>query len=232
MKIAAIIVCAGQGKRFDRFHKKAIFPLGGKPLFYHSLSVFATIAEIKQIVLVLRKEHLSVAKKSVCALGNQRIFFVEGGKERNDSVCCGLKALRGDITHILIHDGARPFVSAALVKRLIKELRRFPAVICGLPCRDTVKEVHHGFIKKTLAREKIFLAQTPQGFKLDVIKKAFCSLRDKKVSDDAQVLEVTRKRVKIIEGESGNFKITYPEDIKLAEAILKLEADKRGTKRG
>jgi 2-C-methyl-D-erythritol 4-phosphate cytidylyltransferase len=219
MKVGAVIVCAGQGKRFGRRADKAIFSLGGKPLFYHSVSVFSAIDEIEQIVLVLRKEHFALAHQLTLCLGS-RICLVKGGKERNDSVCRGLDALDKNITHVLIHDGARPFVSRVLVKRLIKELKKFPAVICGLACRDTVKEVRGGFITKTLDREKIFLAQTPQGFKLKLIKKAFCSLRGKRVFDDAQILELTKKRVKIIEGESRNFKVTYPQDIVLAQALI------------
>ncbi|MDD5584300.1 MAG: 2-C-methyl-D-erythritol 4-phosphate cytidylyltransferase [Candidatus Omnitrophica bacterium] len=225
MKVGAVIVCAGQGKRFGRSIDKTIFPLEGKPLFYHSVSVFSAVKEITQIVLVLRKEHFALAQRLISALGSRRVSLVEGGKERNDSVCQGLSVLDADITHVLIHDGARPFVSSGLVKRLIRELKKFPAVICGLPCRDTVKKVRGGFIEKTLNREKIFLAQTPQCFKLEALKKAFCSLRGKKVSDDAQVLELAGKRVKMIEGESRNFKLTYPQDVSLAEAILKIEED-------
>ncbi|MBU2102732.1 MAG: 2-C-methyl-D-erythritol 4-phosphate cytidylyltransferase, partial [Candidatus Omnitrophica bacterium] len=132
MKVATIILCAGRGRRLGV--DKTMLRLAGEPLFYHSVKVFSAIREIKEIVLVMRREHFSSAR---AIMGKSaRIRIVEGGRERNHSVENGLHALSPDVTHVLIHDAARPFVRTRLIRRIITELKKFPAVICGLPCRD------------------------------------------------------------------------------------------------
>jgi 2-C-methyl-D-erythritol 4-phosphate cytidylyltransferase len=214
MNIAVIVVCAGEGKRLGKI-EKPLLTFKGKPLFYHSVNVFIGIKNIKQIILVLKKNHFRLAKKLI---RNKKVSFVEGGKERKDSVYNGLCALEKDIDYVLIHDGARPFVKKELVLKIIDSLRKYPAVICGIKVRDTLKIVKNGYVSYTLKRDDVYLIQTPQGFKKELILSAY-RLRNRKFYDDAQLLEIDKKRIKVVEGDIFNFKITYPQDILLAKIV-------------
>ncbi|MDP2923445.1 MAG: 2-C-methyl-D-erythritol 4-phosphate cytidylyltransferase [Candidatus Omnitrophota bacterium] len=216
-KVGVVVVCAGKGKRLGRKVDKAILNLKGKPLFYHTFKTFQNIKEIKEIVLVLRRKHFNLAKRLI---KDKRVKLAKGGYERKDSVYNGLSVLNKSIDYVLIHDGARPFVDKKIIRRLLRELKKYPAVICGIRPKDTVKLINGKFIKKTLDREKLFLVQTPQGFKKVLLLKAYSKLKNRKVFDDAQVLELVGEKVKIVEGEASNIKITYPQDILLAKAIL------------
>lgn len=235
MKVGAVIVSAGKGRRLAK-GDKAVLKLAGKPLFCRSLFCFEGIKAVKEIVLVLRKENFSLAARYI---KGKKVTLAEGGSKRADSVFNGLSALSKDVEYVLVHDAARPFVSRPLVFKVLKELKRHPAVICGLKCPDTIKLVRRNFVKKTLDREGVYLIQTPQGFKKSVLLQACKKLRKKKetvpleiagkkrkiknlsaaLTDDARILESAGKRVKVIPGDLLNFKITYPEDLKLARII-------------
>lgn len=216
MKVGAVIVCAGSGKRLKGINK-AFLKLGAKPLLKYSLEVFAQLKPIKQIVLVLKPEDFPAAKKII---GNQKVALAEGGPRRQDSVYSGLLALREDIDYVLIHDGCRPLLHKKTALLLIKALKTSPAVICGLNASDTLKLVVKSEIKKTVRRDNIFAAQTPQGFRKKLIIEAYQKFKQRKLTDDAQAVELLGKKVRVIEGSRDNIKITYPEDIKLAEAML------------
>jgi len=214
-KVAVVIVSAGKGKRLAK-KDKAVLRLSGKPLFYKSLLTFKQIKAIGEIVLVLRKSNFSLAKKYT---KGKNIHLVQGGEERSDSVFKGLLALSKDIDYVLIHDGARPFVTKKIILDMLKELKKYPAVVCGLRCPDTLKLAKGGLIKKTLSREDVYLTQTPQGFQRKAILQVYEKFKNRKFTDDAQMLESIGKKIKIIPGDSLNFKITYPEDLKLAKII-------------
>jgi len=214
-KAAVVIVCAGKGVRLGG-RDKASLKLEGKPLFCKSAEAFADFARIKQIVLVLQKKNFSLAKKTI---KNKKVLIVQGGKERKDSVFCGLKALNEDIEVVLIHDGARPFISKQTISKVLKALDTHEAVVCGVRAADTVKLLRGNFIDKTLKREDIFLAHTPQGFRKDLIFKAYKRFGKRGLTDDSQFIELMGKKVKVIEEGSLNLKITYPKDLKLAKAI-------------
>ncbi len=222
--IGIVIVAAGRGVRLAK-GDKATLKLEGEPLFYKSLKTFQSIKGIKQIVLVLRKSNFPLTRKNI--KGNN-ITLVAGGAKRIDSVFNGLSALSEGIDQVLIHDAARPFVTKQLVLNILKELKKYPAVICGLKCPDTLKLVKQGVIKKTLSREDVYFAQTPQGFRREVILKAYKRFRVRKLNrlnsqftDEAQMVEAMGKPVKMIKGEGLNFKLTYPEDLKLAKEIAR-----------
>ncbi|MFA5271670.1 MAG: 2-C-methyl-D-erythritol 4-phosphate cytidylyltransferase [Candidatus Omnitrophota bacterium] len=214
--VGVVIVCAGKGKRLGQ--DKAVIKLKGKPLFFCAYELFENIKQIKQIVIVLRKEHFGEARRLI---KDKRVMFCEGGRERKDSVLNGVLALDESINYVLIHDGARPFTPKNVILNIIKELRKFPAVVCAVKSKDTLKSISKGFATKTLDRNNIFLVQTPQGFKKDTIIKAYGKLKNRvKVFDDAGALELMKGKVKIVEGSFSNIKITYPEDILLAKAIF------------
>ncbi len=128
-------------------------------------------------------------------------------------------ALSEDTGYVLIHDGARPFVTKKIILNMIDELKKHSAVICGLKCPDTLKLVKNGFVKETLDRVDKYLIQTPQGFKKGKLVSAYKKLKTKNLTDDSQLLEIMDEKVKIIPGDLLNFKITYPQDLKLAKII-------------
>lgn len=225
--VGAVIVSAGSGKRLAR-GDKAVLNLAGKPLFYRALEVFCSVKAIKEIVLVLRKDNFPLAKKFISSKGckGKRIILVEGGAKRADSVFKGLSALREETDNVLIHDGARPFVSKKLIFNILKELKKYPAVTCGLKCPDTLKLVKQGVIKKTLDRDSVYFIQTPQAFRKKLILKAYKGLKERKpvptaarFTDDAQILEALGKPVRVVAGDILNFKVTYPEDLDLARKL-------------
>lgn len=214
-KAAVVIVCAGKGIRLGG-RDKASLKLEGKPLFVKSVKTFAGFVQIKQIVLVLQKKIFPLAKKTI---KNKKVLITQGGKKRKDSVLCGLKVLGEDIEVVLIHDGARPFISKQTINKVLKALDTHEAVVCGARAADTVKLLRGSLIDKTLKREDIFLAHTPQGFKKDLILKAYKRFGKKNLTDDSQFIELLGKKVKVIEEDSLNLKITYPKDLKLAKLI-------------
>lgn len=232
MKIGVVIVSAGKGKRLAK-GDKATLRLSGKPLFCKSFNTFKSIKGIGEIVLVLRKSNFALAKKHIFSKGESAsdgkgkdIRLVEGGVKRADSVFRGLSALSEDIEYVLIHDAARPFVTKRIILDILKELKKHPAVICGLKCPDTLKLIKKGVVKKTLSREDVYFIQTPQGFRKKTIIQAYKKFRKRRfippktgLTDDAQMLEIIGKKIKVIPGDLLNFKITYPEDLKLAQII-------------
>ncbi|MCF7917090.1 MAG: 2-C-methyl-D-erythritol 4-phosphate cytidylyltransferase [Candidatus Omnitrophica bacterium] len=216
MKIAAIIVCAGFGKRLGK--PKASILLAGKPLFYYSLKVFLASGKIDEIILVLQKKHFKIAKKFI---DSKRVILAEGGQTRKDSVINGLKKIKKEIEYVLIHDGARPFLKKELVLEVIKQLKKYPAVIPGIKVTDTLKQVDRGLVKKTLKRDNIFSIQTPQGFNKELIKNAYKKYRRIKVTDSAKIFAKTGQPIKMVEGDRFNFKLTHKEDLLIAEMIKK-----------
>jgi len=213
--VGAVIVCAGKGKRLGA--DKAAIKLRGKPLFYHTYKLFKDIKEIKQIIIVLREKNFKLAQKLI---KDKRVSFVPGGRRRQDSVFAGLSQLGKKIGSVLIHDGARPFTPKSVILNVLNNIKKYPAVICAVKSRDTLKKASGGFVKNTLDRNDIVMVQTPQAFRKDLILKAYKKFNYKNIFDDAQLFELMKKKVKIVEGSYLNVKITYPEDIVFAEAIL------------
>ena len=218
-RVGVIIVSAGKGIRLG-VSDKATLNLCGKPLFLHSLRTFRSTKQVKQIILVMRKKHFSLATKKI---KDKRIVLVEGGPKRKDSVQKGLAALDKGINYVLIHDGARPFVSKKTILNMLKALKKHPAVICGIRPTDTVKFTKGDSVTKTVNRDGLFLTQTPQGFKKDLIASAYKRLGRKNFTDDAQLIEHLGKPIKVIESDCLNFKITYPSDVKLAKRIYNVK---------
>jgi len=215
MKLGLVLVCAGRGKRLKQ--DKPVLLINGEPLFYHAYRAFKNVKSISEIAMVMRKEHI---QKAAHLIDDRRVIYVRGGQFRRDSVLNGLYALSGNITHVLIHDGARPLVTSAVVNNVIKGLKKHDAVICALKARDTLKRVGTDMVKETIKREDIVNVQTPQGFKKDLIMKAYKRLGRKDFYDDAQLVEKLGKKVKVVEGDIKNIKITYPQDIEFAEKLM------------
>ncbi len=228
MNTAAIILAAGESSRFRQAgftEKKQFFKLQGVPLFWRSASCFAKNPSIGSLVFVFSPTELTARQKQVDELNLARplgvtIHCTAGGKTRQDSVYNGLLALPPKTDIVLIHDGARPFLQAALVSRLLQELKEnkdIDGVIPALAVTDTIKEVKNGIVQKTLEREILQSVQTPQAFFVPALRAAHEKAASEKRlgTDDATLVELAGGTVKVICGDAMNKKITTPDDIAL-----------------
>jgi 2-C-methyl-D-erythritol 4-phosphate cytidylyltransferase len=221
MKTVAIITAAGYGKRMGR--PKQFIEIAGKPILEWTLSVFENAKIIDEIILVVNKEEVARAKKFKFSKLKQ---VVAGGKERQDSVYAGLKALPEDAGMVVIHDGARPFVSSEIIENAVAEAKECGVVVVGVPVTDTIKAVDRQrlTVNNTLNREELWAAQTPQVFKREVILRAYEKGKDKqRVTDDAMLVEKIGIPVKMVMGSYRNIKITTPEDLKIAQGYVRKE---------
>ena len=222
MPTAAIIPAAGTGVRFGE--AKQFKLLEQKPLIFHTLSSFLQSKEIKEIVLVVSQDRLSVTKKAMSSsLRKKNIKVVLGGRHRQDSVYEGLKAVSQSCNIVCIHDGARPFVSTELIESTIRACKKFDGAVAAVKSTDTVKLITHGgTVQKTLDRDKIWFAQTPQTFKKQELSQALLSAQKKNISgtDEAMIMEIMGYSIAIVEGSNQNIKITTREDWIHAKAIL------------
>ena len=225
-RIGAIIVAAGSGLRFGEL--KQFKKLGIKPLYLYSLQSFINCNLIDQIVLVVPKDLLNTISNEASKL-NPRINVVAGGKLRQDSVLAGVNGLSVNCDIVCVHDAARPFVSINLINKTINACKENDGAIAALPSHDTVKDinVNDNRIKRTIPREKIWLAQTPQAFHRSQLKKALLYAKDNEiqVTDEATLLESLNYSIVVIKGSNDNFKITTPHDWKLAELLLETNND-------
>jgi 2-C-methyl-D-erythritol 4-phosphate cytidylyltransferase len=228
--VVALIPAAGQGKRMGSERPKAFISLGALPILAHTLQKFEACPQVDEIIpLVPPGEGVTWTREIVSRHGLQKVFqIMPGGAERQESVFIGLKAIREKAGAVIIHDGARPFVTIDLIQRSLSEARRFRAVAVALPASETVKEVdRENTVLKTVDRRQLWMMQTPQSFDYQLILMAHEEARrDGFVgTDDASLVERLGIPVKIIEGSRFNFKITAPEDLVLAEALLKYSSE-------
>ena len=213
----AIIPAAGRGVRLGMDKPKQFLELQEKPLLLHTLETIAQATFLTGIVLAVPEDFRSQAQ----ALATQRlrhaltITVVAGGKERQDSVWNALQVIPSECSLVLIHDGVRPLVSVALLNDTWKAAQRTGAAIAAIPATDTVKRVHGEIVQETLPREEIWLVQTPQVFRLTLLREAYQKARQFgwTVTDDASLLERTGVAVSVVPGERANIKITTPEDL-------------------
>ena len=223
--VSAIIVAAGKGIRMNDPTRKQYLDLAGRPILAHSVMVFDSCELIDKISLVVPKEDIEYCRKKIVPLLEitNGIELVPGGEQRQNSVYNGLQAIDKKTDTVVIHDGVRPFIQSHEVESCIVGARKFGACILGIPAGDTVKCVgESGFIEKTLSREIIWLAQTPQAFKYELIISAHdVARRDGYTgSDDASLVEHLGKKVRIIKGSKKNIKITVREDLVTARAMV------------
>lgn len=223
MHLWTIILAAGQSTRLsDIEQKKQFLTWRGKPLYWHSARTFSRIPTMKGIVFVFPEEETSVQGKTISKLHSQEdlgieYWIVAGGIQRQQSSCKGLQALPKACTHVLIHDAARPFVSGALINRVINSLARGAlGVVPGLPVTETIKQLEGAHLL-TLPRETLYSIQTPQGFHTKTVLEAHQDNQHAliTVTDDAFLLEQRGTEVRLVEGEPENTKITHFQDLKL-----------------
>ena len=223
----AIVLAAGQGKRMHSKIQKQFMELDGMPVLCYSLRCFQESPLIQDIILVTGEESISYCKEEIVQkYGFTKVSAViPGGKERYDSVYAGLCECR-DCEYVLIHDGARPFVTEEILKRGLQKVKETGACVIGMPSKDTVKlSDEEGYVKETPNRKCVWTIQTPQIFSYSLIREAHDSIRQKdmsKITDDAMVVEQEKgTKIRLVEGSYQNIKITTPEDLAIAEAFLR-----------
>ena len=229
MKTTAIVLAGGSGSRMNSKVKKQYLLLGEYPVLWYSLAVLEKSSRIDEIILVCGKGEQQQCKALfVDTYGFQKIACVtEGGKERYHSVYEGLKALQ-QCDYVLIHDGARPLVTEEIISRAAQAAVSDEACVVGMPVKDTIKVADAGgFAESTPDRSRLWQVQTPQAFSYPLVRGAYDRLmadetQQKGITDDAMVVEhLSGTKVLLVEGSYENLKVTTPEDLVLAEALLK-----------
>jgi 2-C-methyl-D-erythritol 4-phosphate cytidylyltransferase len=228
MSVSAIIVAGGKGIRMGAATRKQYLLLAGKPIVCHTLEVFDACPCIKEIYLVVPPDDLDTCFETwVSSLSlHKRIHLVAGGLERQNSVYLGIQAVSGQRCEIVvIHDAVRPFVSTRIIEDCVEEARVSGACIVGMPAMETAKLVNVDQVERTLDRNSIWMAQTPQAFNLDLIRTAHesANLEGFMGTDDAMLIERLGHKIRIIPGSRLNMKITTPEDLALAEGLICLK---------
>jgi 2-C-methyl-D-erythritol 4-phosphate cytidylyltransferase len=214
----AIVVAGGSGRRFGGEVPKQFLEIAGKPVILHTLERFENCAEVDEIVLVL-PESESAAKYGLSKLKT----VVAGGQTRAESVWNGLQAVNNEAEIVAVHDGARPLVTTEEITATIEKARETGAACLVAPVTDTIKEVFDGQIVTTIDRSKLRRALTPQCFRYDLLQRAFAELNrfTKEATDESFLVEQLGVPVSVVEGSAKNIKITVPEDLILAESLLK-----------
>ena len=220
----AIILAAGKGNRMKSGINKQYINLKGRPILSYTLEVFFSCDSIEEIIAVInpKDEEYFNAVLNEFEL-NKSVKMVFGGDERQQSVQKGLERIGDSADIIVIHDGARPFITCKMIEDCIAGAKRYAAVTVGVPVKETIKAVdEEGFISDTLNRESIWIAQTPQAFKRDIIVQAhtMAQIDKRTATDDAMLVEYLNYNVKMIPGEYNNIKITTKEDLIIAESII------------
>ncbi len=225
---AAIIVAAGNSSRMGNNKNKQFLLVDKVPVLVHTLKSFEEAKSIDSIYIVTREDNITNVEALVKKFKIRKVKkVIKGGQTRQQSVMCGLKEIN-DNTMVAVHDGARPFVSPALINKTIEAAYQFGAAAPGVIPKDTVKvSDENSFVYSTPKRDILRLIQTPQVFLKDEIQQAYLNAEKAGFSptDDCSVIENSGKNVYIVDGEYTNIKVTTPEDLPIAEAICKFLQD-------
>jgi 2-C-methyl-D-erythritol 4-phosphate cytidylyltransferase/2-C-methyl-D-erythritol 2,4-cyclodiphosphate synthase len=224
-KVAAIIPAAGSGSRMGLSSPKQFFELFGTPILIHTLMAFQYADAVGQIVVVAPQDNCSQVAELVHEYELDKVVkIVAGGRRRQDSVQAGLEVLPDEVEIVLVHDGVRPFVPVSVIEKCIEVADKEGAAMAAIPVKDTLKAVlPDGEVEHTINREGVWQAQTPQAARLPLLRKSFADAakdRGFTATDEASLLERIKVPVKVVEGSEKNIKITRPEDLFLAQAIL------------
>ena len=224
--VNAVIVAAGKGERMGTLLPKPFLALAGVPLLIHTMWSLTQSSLITKLVIVVAPERETLLRDILDVHGPFSVptCIVHGGPERQDSVRLGLAALDTECEIVVIHDAARPFIAAEIIDRSVAVAAEVGGALVAIPARDTLKRVDpHGTVRETVPRQNLWLAQTPQTFRVPLIRAAHARALSAGVAatDDTALVEQLGGQVKVVLGDPLNFKITTPDDLRLAEAILK-----------
>jgi 2-C-methyl-D-erythritol 4-phosphate cytidylyltransferase / 2-C-methyl-D-erythritol 2,4-cyclodiphosphate synthase len=229
MKTVAIIPAGGAGRRLKSGIAKQYLRLNELPVLVHTLKIFGEAAVINEIILVVPERDIKFVREELIIKNDlQKVAkIIAGGARRQDSVENGIAAINDKCDIVLVHDGVRPFVTGEMINRAVEAAREFQAAVIGVPAKDTIKETgDNDLVVKTVPRQNLWITQTPQAFQFAVLQKAYeAACRDNYCgTDDASLVERIGVKVKMITGSYENIKITTPEDLVIAEALLKSKA--------
>jgi 2-C-methyl-D-erythritol 4-phosphate cytidylyltransferase/2-C-methyl-D-erythritol 2,4-cyclodiphosphate synthase len=216
MFVSAILAAGGRGLRLGHAQPKQLLEIAGRPMLERSVSLFLTHPDIDEVIVALPAD-LSTRPPAYLTNTAKPLRVVAGGARRQDSVAAAFQAVSDHAEVVVVHDAARPFATADLIARTITAAAEAGAALAAVAARDTVKQVEGVVVRATLDRRTIFLAQTPQAFRREVLRDALALSSD--ATDEASLAEQAGHTVRIVEGEATNIKITTPEDLAIAEVI-------------
>ncbi len=218
MRVAAIVVAAGRGERLGQEIPKAYVRVAGRTLLGHAVAALTRSDRVDYVLPVLPAD-LGIPGDAV---SSKSLAPVVGGAQRQDSVAAGLAALPADVEWVAVHDAARALVRPEAIDRVIAAAQRHDAALLALPVPDTLKRVQDGRVTGTASREEYFMAQTPQVFRVSLLRKALekAAAEQRKGTDCASLVEALGVDVYIVEGDRENLKITYEADLRVAEYLL------------
>lgn len=231
MRYYVVIPAAGQGKRMNAGKNKQFIDLKGEPIIIHTLKVFESDEACAGIVLAVNENEMEVFEELIETYQLTKVIkLVGGGKERQHSVYNGLTCIDDENAVVLIHDGARPFITHDIIHRLVHVTEKTGAAVIAVPVKDTIKRVKDGVIRDTMERSSLWSVQTPQAFRLSLVKEAHHQAAQEGYlgTDDSSLVERIPHDVVIVEGSYYNIKLTTPDDLIYAEAILKNKKEQGG----
>ena len=223
-RLALIIAAGGRSTRIGAKLRKPLIPVGGEPILCHTLRRFQGLDGLHQVTIVVHPDDVQRVTSTYWPRLRQlgATHLAAGGARRQDSVAAGLAMLRSDVEIVLIHDAVRPFVPREAIEASVQAAAEHGAAVVGMPVADTLKRVRAETAVETVPRGDLWGAQTPQVFRLDLIRRAFdAAARDGfECTDDAQLVERLGIPVRLVAGSPENFKITTAKHLRMAEAML------------
>lgn len=219
-----IIPAAGQGKRMGAGKNKLFLLIDEVPIIIHTLRAFEQDEACKDIIMAINEEERSYFEELIHIYRIQKsVRFIQGGAERQESVYNALKHVKST-DYVLVHDGARPFVTGEMIRCVLGAAKQTGASICAVPVKDTVKKVECDTVVETLERSQLRAVQTPQGFHVPLLLEAHESAKQESFlgTDDASLIERVGKKVGVVQGSYYNIKVTTPEDLLIAESFLRV----------
>lgn len=226
MKVSVIIAAAGAGRRMKSDRPKQLLALGDTPILVYTIHKFDQCPLVDSITVASPRESLDEVRSMTSSAGfSKPVSVVQGGARRQDSVAAALQLLDPETTIVAVHDAVRPFVDNASIESVIQEASTGGAAILAIPILDTVKQIRRDRVESTLNREHLVLVQTPQAFRIEVLREAFeRAKRDEYYgTDESSLVERIGHPVSIVRGSERNIKITRPADLSLARFFLQEE---------
>ncbi|KEK22619.1 2-C-methyl-D-erythritol 4-phosphate cytidylyltransferase [Bacillus gaemokensis] len=220
-----IIPAAGQGKRMGAGKNKLFLLINEVPIIVHTLRAFEKDEACRSIIMAINEEERPYFEELMKKYRIQKdVRFIQGGAERQDSVYNALQYVK-QVNYVLVHDGARPFVTNEMIHHVLTAAKQKGASICAVPVKDTVKKVEQNIVVETVERSHLRAVQTPQGFSVPLLLEAHRSAKQGCFlgTDDASLVERIGKEVGVVEGSYYNIKVTTPEDLLIAESFLRVQ---------